>query len=99
MSSRQTAGARGDFERLESVRRTWIGPIHLSTIQKRSTRRSSQTLSGQSELRSCPPKDRFTELLVYRNSVGDATYPVAPEGKPKNWLANEIILTVSPDSK
>src|SRR3954463_11811111 len=46
-----------------------------------------------------PQKTGSPKLLVYRNSIGDATNPVAPEGKPKNWLANEIILTVSPDSK
>jgi thermitase len=39
------------------------------------------------------------KLYVYRNSLQDATEAVAAEGKPKNWLANEILLTVSPDSK
>jgi hypothetical protein len=47
-----------------------------------------------------PQKDGPSKLLVYRNSLSDATAAVSPEtAKAKNWLANEIILTVSPDSK
>jgi type II secretory pathway component GspD/PulD (secretin) len=42
-----------------------------------------------------------SKLYVYRNSISDATAFVSPDasGKPKNWIANEIILTLAPGSK
>lgn len=39
------------------------------------------------------------KLYIYRNSVQAATQAVAAEAKAKNWIANEILLTVSPESK
>lgn len=40
-------------------------------------------------------------LYVYKTSLSEATSLVQPEAptKPKNWLANEIIVTLGPDSK
>jgi hypothetical protein len=39
-------------------------------------------------------------LLVFSTSLGQATAQIAPEKtKPRNWLANEIIVTLPPGSK
>ncbi len=42
-----------------------------------------------------------SKLYVYKNSVSDATAFISPDasGKPKNWIANEVILTLAPGSK
>jgi hypothetical protein len=39
------------------------------------------------------------KLYIYRSSLQNATEAVAAETKPKNWLSNEILLTVDPESK
>jgi len=48
-----------------------------------------------------PQNGAASKLFVYRNNLSDAVKAVAPDagGKPKNWLANEIILSVKPGSK
>lgn len=48
-----------------------------------------------------PEAKTGSKLYVYKTSLGEATSLVAadPSGKPRNWLANEILLTVSPDSR
>src|ERR1041384_3290991 len=48
------------------------------------------------------PQGRIgSKLYIYKNSLHDATALVAPErtNKAANWIANELILTLSPDSK
>jgi hypothetical protein len=40
-----------------------------------------------------------SRLYVYKTSVTEATSLVPPESKPRNWLENEMILTLAPDSK
>lgn len=48
-----------------------------------------------------PGSQGSAKLFVYKNSVGDATALVRAEvaSRPKNWLANEIIVTLPPGAK
>jgi serine protease len=58
-------------------------------------------LLGSANYALVPDTRRGSKLYVYKNSMTDATAFVLPDaaGKPKNWIANEIILTLAPGSK
>lgn len=58
-------------------------------------------LLGNSSYVLMPQGKGGFKLFVYRNALSDATSLVSPElaNKPKNWIPNELILTLSPDSR
>jgi hypothetical protein len=48
-----------------------------------------------------PQPNGSAKLLVYETSISEATAFIRPEvaGRPKNWLANEMIVSLAPGSK
>ncbi len=58
-------------------------------------------LLGKVNYALVPDARSGSKLFVYKNSISDATAFVSPDAsaKAKNWIANEIILTLPPGSK
>lgn len=46
-----------------------------------------------------PQSGGGARLYVYREKMRDATRLVEPDGRPKNWLGRELILSLAPGSK
>jgi len=56
-------------------------------------------LLGSANYALVPDSRSGSRLYVYKTSVTDATALVSPDSKPKNWIPNELILTVGPNAK
>jgi hypothetical protein len=78
-----------------------IGGSITTTFSNVSQPEALKLLLGSANYALVPQGGSAARLYVYRNSLAEATSLISPDSaaKPKNWIANELILTLSPDSK
>src|SRR5687768_16256170 len=70
-------------------------------FQNASQSEALKLLLGNLSYAFVPQTGGGAKLYVYKTSIADATSLIQPDlaSRPKNWLANELILSLAPGSK